>query len=187
LARNAQAFTLARNGDGSALSYCPLSITLPPHRTMLYAVLKTLHLLSIILWIGGMAFVLFFLRPALGSLQAPMRVTLMQDVLRRFFGAVSASIIIVLVSGLWMMGQFARGSAAASGVHMPMSWMVMATLGLLMMAIFGHIRFVLYKRLQRAVAASDWPAGGAALGSIRAWVLANLAIGLVIILVLMLL
>ncbi|HRA61547.1 MAG: CopD family protein [Rhodoferax sp.] len=154
---------------------------------MLYAVLKTLHLLSIILWIGGMAFVLFFLRPALGSLQPPVRVTLMHDVLRRFFGAVSASIIIVLVSGLWMMGQFARGSAAASGVHMPMSWMVMATLGLLMMAIFGHIRFVLYKRLQRAVAASDWPAGGAALGSIRAWVLANLAIGLVIILVLMLL
>ena len=158
---------------------------------MLYAVLKPLHLLSIILWIGGMAFVLFFLRPALGSLQPPVRVTLMHDVLRRFFGAVSASIIIVLVSGLWMMGQFARGSAAARGAvngpRMPMSWMVMATLGLLMMAIFGHIRFVLYKRLQRAVAASDWPAGGAALGSIRAWVLANLAIGLVIILVLMLL
>jgi len=37
---------------------------------------------------------------------------------------------------------------------MPMSWMVMATLGLLMMAIFGHIRFVLYKRLQRAVVTS---------------------------------
>jgi uncharacterized membrane protein len=115
---------------------------------MLYAILKTLHLLSIILWIGGMAFVLFFLRPALGTLQPQARVTLMRDVLRRFFGAVSAAIIIVLVSGLWMMGQFASGGAAAGGVHMPMSWMVMATLGLLMMAIFGHIRFVLYKRLQ---------------------------------------
>ncbi len=153
---------------------------------MLYALLKTLHLLSIILWIGGMAFVLFFLRPALGSLQPPARVTLMHDVLRRFFGAVSAAIIIVLVSGLWMMGVFASG-ASDSGVDMPMSWMVMATLGILMMAIFGHIRFVLYKRLQRAVAGSDWPAGGAALGSIRVWVLANLFIGLVIILVLLLL
>ncbi len=153
---------------------------------MLYAILKTLHLLSIILWVGGMAFVLFFLRPALGSLQPPARVTLMHDVLRRFFGAVSAAIIIVLVSGLWMMGVFASG-ASASGVKMPISWMVMAALGLLMMAIFGHIRFVLYKRLQRAVASSDWPAGGAALGSIRVWVLANLFIGLVIIVVLMLL
>jgi len=153
---------------------------------MLYAILKTLHLLSIILWIGGMAFVLFFLRPALGSLLPPARVTLMHDVLRRFFGAVSASIIIVLVTGLWMMADFASG-AAASGVRMPMSWMVMATLGLLMMAIFGHIRFVLYKRLQRAVASSEWSAGGAALESIRVWVQANLLIGLVIIGVLMLL
>ncbi len=153
---------------------------------MLYALLKTLHLLFIILWIGGMAFVLLFLRPALGSLQPPVRVTLMHDVLRRFFGAVSVAILVVLVSGLWMMGEFASG-AAASGVRMPMSWMVMATLGLLMMAIYGHIRFVLYKRLQRAVASSEWPAGGAALGSIRVWVLANLFIGLVIIGVLMLL
>ena len=153
---------------------------------MLYAVLKILHLLAIILWIGGMAFVLFFLRPALGSLQPPARVTLMHDVLRRFFGAVSASIIIVLVSGLWMMGEFAS-AGSASGVRMPMSWMVMATLGLLMMAIYGHIRFVLYKRLQRALASSAWADGGAALGSIRIWVLANLFLGLVIIVVLMLL
>ena len=152
---------------------------------MLYAILKTLHLLSIILWVGGMAFVLFFLRPALGSLQPPERVRLMHDVLRRFFGAVSASIIIVLVSGLWMMADFASGSAA-SGVRMPASWMVMATLGLLMMAIYGHIRFVLYKRLQRALASSDWSAGGALMGSIRLWVLINLLLGLVIIVVLML-
>lgn len=153
---------------------------------MLYAILKTLHLLSIILWLGGMAFVLFFLRPALGSLQPPDRVRLMHDVLRRFFGAVSASILVVLASGLWMMADFARG-AADSGVRMPMGWMVMATLGLLMMAIYGHIRFMLYKRLQRALATSDWPAGGAAMGSIRRWVLVNLLLGLVIIVILMLL
>ena len=71
---------------------------------MIYAILKTLHLLSIILWVGGMAFVLFFLRPALGRLQPADRVNLMHEVLRRFFGAVSASIVIALVSGLWMMG-----------------------------------------------------------------------------------
>ena len=153
---------------------------------MIYAILKTLHLLSIILWVGGMAFVLFFLRPALGRLQPADRVNLMHEVLRRFFGAVSASIVIALVSGLWMMGEFARG-ASASGIAMPMSWMVMTTLGLLMMGVFGHIRFVLYKRLQRAVMDSNWPAGGAALASIRLWVLFNLFLGLLIIVVLMLL
>ena len=35
--------------------------------------------------------------------------------------------------------------------------------------------------LSRAVEASDWPAGGAALASIRTWVGINLAIGVVII------
>jgi uncharacterized membrane protein len=52
-----------------------------------------------------------------------------------------------------------------------------------MMGIFGHIRFALYARLRRAVAASDWPAGGAALASIRTWVADNLTIGAVIVLV----
>ena len=31
---------------------------------MIYATLKTLHVLSIIVWIGGMAFAHFFLHPA---------------------------------------------------------------------------------------------------------------------------
>ncbi len=31
---------------------------------MIYATLKTLHVLSIIVWIGGMMFAHFFLRPA---------------------------------------------------------------------------------------------------------------------------
>lgn len=140
---------------------------------MLYASLKTLHLLSIVLWVGGMAFVLLFLRPALGTLQPPARLTLMNEVLRRFFGAVLAAIAVVLVSGLWMMGLY-----AGHGSPMPMGWMLMATLGVVMMAIFGHVRFVLYKRLTHAVASSEWSAGGAALASIRLWVTANLVLGL---------
>ena len=34
---------------------------------MIYATLKTLHVLSIIVWIGGMVFAHFFLRPPLPS------------------------------------------------------------------------------------------------------------------------
>ncbi len=64
---------------------------------------------------------------------------------------------------------------------MPLDWTVMAVLGIVMMGIFGHIRFALFKRLDKAVAASDWTAGGAALASIRTWVAVNLAIGVAII------
>jgi len=52
-----------------------------------------------------------------------------------------------------------------------------------MVAIFLHIRFVLYKRLGRLVAAADWTAGGAALAQIRTWVSINLGLGVLVLLV----
>ena len=129
---------------------------------MIYAALKTIHLLSVIVWIGGMVFAQFFLRPALGTLEAPERVQLMHRVLGRFFNAVLLSAGLVLGTGGWMIGRMAR-QMSQSGVkfNMPMEWMVMAALGVLMVLIFGHIRFALYKKLTRAVNAQDWTAGGA--------------------------
>lgn len=151
---------------------------------MFYAALKTIHLLSIIVWVGGMVFVHFFLRPAVAQLDVPDRVRLMHDVLGRFFNAVLVAAGLVLASGIWMIGRIAKQTVQA-GVkfNMPIEWMVMSLLGVLMVVIFGHIRFALYKRLARAVNATDWPAGGAALASIRFWVTVNLAIGVVIVLV----
>jgi uncharacterized membrane protein len=59
----------------------------------------------------------------------------------------------------------------------------MTVLGVAMVAIFMHIRFALYKRLNAAVAASDWSAGGAALAQIRRWVSVNLGLGVVVLVV----
>lgn len=149
---------------------------------MLYALLKLLHVLSIVVWVGGMVFAHFFLRPAAMQLPPPQRVPLMHGVLQRFFMAVSVAIVIVLVTGLWMIGRVAKETVQAGlAFNMPLDWTLMAALGLLMMAIFAHIRFALYKRLGKAVAAQDWPAGGAALASIRTWVGVNLAIGVLIV------
>jgi uncharacterized membrane protein len=67
--------------------------------------------------------------------------------------------------------------------NMPIEWMVMATLGLVMLAVFAYIRLVLFRRLSQAVTASAWPAGGVALASIRSWVMVNLVLGVVIVLV----
>ncbi len=151
---------------------------------MLQALLKTLHLLSVVVWIGGMVFAQFFLRPALARLDPPQRLALMHDVLGRFFRAVLVASLLVLASGLWMIGREARQAAQSGGsFQMPLAWTVMAVLGLLMVLIFMHIRFVLYRRLSRAVAASDWPAGGAAMAQIRTWVAVNLGLGVLILLV----
>ena len=149
---------------------------------MLYNTLKLAHVLSIIVWIGGMVFAHAFLRPAVQALEPPERVRLMHDVLARFLNAVSVAVVVVLGSGIWMIGNVARQAAQTGGkFSMPLGWTVMATLGLVMIAIFGHIRFALFKRLQRAVAAGNWPDGGQALGAIRTWVAVNLALGMVVV------
>ncbi|MFT7401848.1 MAG: putative membrane protein [Hydrogenophaga sp.] len=155
---------------------------------MIYSALKLAHLLAIIVWIGGMVFAHFFLRPATLALEPPLRLRLMHDALGRFFKAVLVAAVIVLASGLWMIGRVAKESVQAGlGFNMPLSWTIMAALGIVMIAIFFHIRFALYKRLSQAVAASNWTAGGAALASIRTWVAINLSIGVLIIAVTLLL
>jgi uncharacterized membrane protein len=149
---------------------------------MFYALLKTIHLLSLMVWIGGMAFAHFFLRPAVAKLEAPERIRLMHDVLGRFFNAVLGAVGLTLLSGLWMIGRVAKQAVQSGGnFAMPLEWTVMAALGIVMMLIFGHIRFALYKRLSRAVTAAAWPAGGAVLASIRLWVSINLSLGVVIV------
>jgi uncharacterized membrane protein len=150
---------------------------------MLYAVLKAVHLLSLIAWIGGMFFTLACLRPALAVLEGPARLRLMNAVLLRFFAIVNAAIGLVLLSGLTMLWvayqSFGGGTNALRQV--PASWYFMIVLGLTMMGIFGHVRGALSKRLGAAVQAQDAPAGAAALAEIRRWVLVNLALGVVVV------
>jgi uncharacterized membrane protein len=144
-----------------------------------FALLKTAHLLGVVLWVGGMLFAHFFLRPSLAVLEPPLRLKLMRDVLRRFFAAVAVASLLVVASGFGMIHLAAVG--AAGGFAWPIDWIAMTALGLLMLAIFGHIRFVLYRRFGAALDAADAPAAAAGLARLRAWVGANLAIGLILI------
>ena len=149
---------------------------------MIYALLKTLHVLAVMLWVGGMLFAHFMLRPALTVLEPPQRLALMHTVLGRFFTAVLWASLLTLVSGFWMIGRMARSAAQTGGQFIwPADWLAMAILGTLMVAVFGHIRFVLWRRLDRAQRAGEAVAAASALASIRAWVLANLVLGLVVV------
>ena len=151
---------------------------------MIYATLKTLHVVSVIVWVGGMVFAHFFLRPAVAALDPPARLRLMHDVLGRFFKAVLVASLLTLASGVWMLGRVAKQVVQSGGTfEMPLAWTLMAVLGVVMVAIFMHIRFALFKRLGRAVAASDWNAGGVALAQIRRWVSINLGLGVLVVLV----
>ena len=137
----------------------------------MYDWVKFLHLGAGIVWLGGMALVILALRPvAIQLLQAPERLRLMSDVLSRFFFMVWISIALILASGFWMLSMADMKLA-------PTGWHAMSALGLLMCLIFAHIWFAPFRRLKAAVANTDWPAAGKALGQIHPLVLTNFALG----------
>ena len=131
-----------------------------------------LHLLSVVVWVGGMFFAYMALRPVAASvLEPPQRLTLWAGVFGKFFPWVWMSVALILATGLHMLMAF--GGTAAPHY----AW-TMLVLGVVMMLIFAHVFFAPYGRLTRAVAAQDWKAGGAALGLIRKLIGINLSLGL---------
>ena len=136
-----------------------------------------LHVLAVVVWVGGMFFAYLILRPVAASqLEPPVRLTLWAGVLGRFFPWVFASIAVILVTGLWMV-LAVFGGFAASGLYINL----MFGLGLVMMLIFLHVYFAPYRRLRTAVEQADWPAGGKQLAQIRVMVGINTLLGLLVV------
>jgi len=140
-----------------------------------YAVLLFLHILSAAFWVGGMALMHFAVRPAaVAMLEPPNRLRFLAGTLERFFAGVSTAIALLLVSGfgmVWLAGGFAN---VRWNVH------AMLALGLVMMAIYLHIRFAPFPRLRNAVASRTWPVAASNLDIIRKLVGVNLVLGVIV-------
>ena len=130
---------------------------------MLQSLLIVLHVLSVVIWVGGMFFAWMFTRPAaVEALEPPQRLKLWNGIFRRFFPWVWATIIAILVSGYgYIFLIFGGMGNAGLYVH------AMNGLGFVMIALFLHVFFAPYRRLARAVAAEDWQEGGRNLAQIR--------------------
>jgi uncharacterized membrane protein len=152
---------------------------------VLYASLKAVHLLAIIVWVGGMFFMLACLRPAAAEvLDPPARVRLMHAAMRRFFDAVTIAAVVVLLTGAAMIGVAWREAARAGlGFNIPLDWYTMIALFFVMLAIFAHVRLVLLGRVARGLAAQAWPDAAAAIGTIRWEVTVNLVLGVFIVVI----
>jgi uncharacterized membrane protein len=133
-----------------------------------------LHILSAVIWVGGMFFALAVLRPASGPLDATARLGLWLRVLNRFFAWVFAAIVLLLISGfamiVWVFGGFAETRVYVN---------LMMALGVIMMLLFLHLFFAPWKRFCVAMAAGDNAAAAAQLNQIRIIVTINLILGLV--------
>lgn len=137
----------------------------------MHSLMKFLHILAAIAWLGGVGFMLIVLRPAMGSLLLPpQRLPLMANVLNRFFVLVWSAIGVLLLSGTAMLVGVGMKNA-------PLGWHLMTGIGLLMFAIFGHLYFGPFRRLRLAVGASNWPESGRRAGQIATLATINLVLG----------
>ena len=138
-----------------------------------------LHLLSAVVWVGGMFFAYMFLRPVAASqLEPPARLTLWVGVFQRFFPFVWLSILFLPLTGYLMMFDI-WGSMAATPLYVH----IMNGLGIVMILIYLHVYFAPFKRLKEAVIKKDWPEGGRNLNIIRKMVGMNTMIGLLTIII----
>ena len=143
------------------------------------SLVKLAHLIAAIVWMGGMTFMLFALRPAaLLILEPQPRARLMGAVWQRFFPLVLAAIVVLFITGSNLYTTMFRVAKQASGVgSVPLGWNLMLVLGLVMMLIFGHIYFAGFKKYKHAVAAGEWPIAAKAAGLIHKMVVANFVLG----------
>ena len=136
------------------------------------------HIVAAVIWVGGMFFALFVLRPSTGPLDPPTRLALWERVFARFFPWVWGAVAVLLVSGfsmiIWGFGGFDK---IGTYVH------VMMGLGIVMMLIYAHLYFAPWRRFRRAVAAGEWPVAAKNIDQIRLMVTINLVLGLITVVV----
>src|SRR5438067_1817879 len=95
-----------------------------------------LHLLTAVVWVGGMFFAHQVLRPSAAPLEPAIRLPLWQRVFSGFFPLVWISIAILLASGYFMVFRGFNGFSQV-GMHVH----VMQGTGIVMMLLFGHLFF----------------------------------------------
>jgi uncharacterized membrane protein len=131
-----------------------------------------LHQLASLVWVGGMFFAHFALRPTLKEALDPQpRLRVALGVFQRFFPWVWGSIAVLWLSGLWVFLGVMGGKA---GLHVH----GMMGIALVMTLIFALIYFIPFRRMQHCVAVSEWAKAASAFGWIRGLMVVNLGLGL---------
>ena len=132
----------------------------------LYGLLKAVHVLCAVVWVGGMFFAYVILRPSLAVLEPPQRLALHGQIFRRFFLIIWHVMPLLVLTGLVMIfGELGGMAALRWNVN------VMLLLGLVMAAIFLAIFFGPYRTFRTAP-------GPVPLDAIRKLIGINLVLGL---------
>ena len=139
------------------------------------AVALALHILAAVVWVGGMFAAYMCLRPAAGGLESPQRMRLWRAFFEKFFPWVWIAILLLLLSGYWMLF-VTFGGFAGAGLHVHL----MQGLGWLMILLYLWLFHRPWLALKRAVEAENWTAAGINLNRIRQIIAINLPLGLIV-------
>ncbi len=139
----------------------------------IWGVVLAFHLLAMAVWVGGLAYAIFIIRPSLTLLDQTPRMNVHMQTIRRFLRLVWHIMPISLVTG-WAMVLGEEGGFA----HAPWYVNAMQGLGLLMTIVFVYIVFGPFRRLRRAIRPT-----AAMLDSVRGLLITDLALGAATVLV----
>lgn len=140
---------------------------------MLGNLLYAIHVLGAVLWVGGMAFALLALRPALAALEPPQRLLLHEGALKRFFLIVWHAMPALLLTG-WALLFFWYGGFRGAGWHIHL----MHGTGLVMAAVFVALFLGPWRAFRAARASGDTAGAAANADRVRRLVTVNFALGL---------
>ena len=145
-----------------------------------YAIALTLHILAVVIWVGGMFFAYMCLRPAAGELDPPVRLGLWSRVFARFFPWVWASVLMLWATGLWIIFVYYGGF---SGIKKAPHIHLMLTFALAMTGIYWYVYFSLFSRFQSALKGGDFNQAAAGLNRIRVMIAVNLTLGILTVII----
>lgn len=138
----------------------------------------TLHVIAVVIWIGGMFLGVVAIRPALAELEVPARMRFFAAMVRSFLPWLWGAIAVILASGFYMVSTSFDGGLSGT----PWFVRLMMGLGLFMMALMGHYSFAPYRRLKRAIATGDETLAAKSMRQMGIIMMVNLGLGLIVIL-----
>ena len=137
----------------------------------MYELIKFIHLAAGVIWLGGMAAMIWAVRPAaIAMFEPPLRLPFLARVMARFFNVVTACILILVLTG----------GAMLMGVDMklaPKGWHAMLGIGTLMCLIFGHLYAGPFRKMKLALGQDNLPEAASQLAKIHPLMILNFALG----------
>ncbi|MDY6942818.1 MAG: CopD family protein [Pseudomonadota bacterium] len=138
-----------------------------------------LHVIAAVIWIGGMFFAYMALRPSVPKvLDPPAALRLWLETLTRFMRWVWIAVILLPLSGYWIIFiQWGGMEYVDNAIH------IMQGMGLVMILLFMRLYFGPLRGLRNSVEKEDFAAAGQYLAQIRMGVEINLILGVILVII----